>query len=184
MKHGQVVKTFKSKKGNEVVIRHLHWDDLTDAHVFANDLSKEDTFVQLSGEEVAWEKEVEYIGESLVKVAKGHRIHLVATVNGQFAGMCGLRRLERRHKHVGDVDISLDKKYREEGVGTMLLECLREEAKQDGFRLITLTCFATNERAIHVYEKVGFIKAGEIPGMLHYKNEYIGQVYMYLPLVK
>ena len=50
MKLGTVIREFKSKKGNNVIIRTPMWEDLDDILTFANALSKEDTFVLLNGE--------------------------------------------------------------------------------------------------------------------------------------
>lgn len=45
---GKIIKKFKTKKGKEIVIRYLKWEDLDELTRYVNDLSKEDTFVNLS----------------------------------------------------------------------------------------------------------------------------------------
>ncbi len=49
MKFGNIIKTFKSKKGNDVVFRSLKHDDLDGMLAYANALIAEDTFIELSG---------------------------------------------------------------------------------------------------------------------------------------
>ncbi|MBI3955913.1 GNAT family N-acetyltransferase, partial [Candidatus Gottesmanbacteria bacterium] len=178
---GKIVKTFTSKKGNKVVIRYPKWEDLDDLHGFINILSKEDTFIMFSGEEISREEETKWLGETLTKMETGEKVHLIATVNGSFAGNCEIRRHKRRETHVGTIGISVALKFRNEGVGSELLKALIEEGKRLGVKLLILHCFENNDRALHLYEKLGFVRAGLIPGVYLYKGSYVGEVTLYLP---
>lgn len=183
MKSGTILKQFKSKKGNDVIIRYSSWEDLDSLLVFANSLSKENTFVMMSGETITRNDEISYLTEQLRGVEDDTRIHLVALVSGVLAANCGIYRKRMRSRHVGDVHISISKDFREEGIGTVLLETLKEEAKKMGLTLLTLTCFENNSRAIHVYEKVGFKKAGVIPGMYKKDDVYENEVVMFCKII-
>jgi ribosomal protein S18 acetylase RimI-like enzyme len=46
---------------------------------------------------------------------------------------------------------------RNPGIGTEIMKTLLEQAAFFGLRTVTVNAFATNKRAIHVYEKVGFV---------------------------
>lgn len=184
MEIGKIIKHFKSKNGRDVVIRHLGRGDLDDLLTYANNLSREDTFVMLSGERLTRKQEEKYLDESIKQMKKREKVHLVVVVGGAFAGNAEIRRQRRRKKHVGEVAISLDAKFRDEGIGTELLRTLIDEGKKLGLRALTLSCFENNERALHLYEKAGFKRAGFIPGMYHYKGKYVGEVLFYLPLAK
>lgn len=182
MQPGKIIKTFKSKKGNTVVIRYPKWEDLDDLLTFANDLSKEDTFVLLSGETITRKEEIEYLADILAKMERKEAIQLIATVNGIFAANCGINRFKRRKQDVGEIHISVASKFRDEGVGRKLLSALIEEGKKVGLKLLILNCFENNDRALHLYEKLGFKKSGLIPNMYAYKGNYIGEVTLYLPI--
>ncbi|MGB9756228.1 MAG: GNAT family N-acetyltransferase, partial [Candidatus Bathyarchaeales archaeon] len=55
---------------------------------------------------------------------------------------------------------------------------LVEQASKMGLKVLTLSAFATNRRAIHVYEKVGFVQTGVIPRK-HFKDgKYIDEIIM------
>ena len=54
--------------------------------------------------------------------------------------------------------------YREAGIGTVVLETLIRESRSEGLEILTLRVYSENDRAIHVYEKVGFKETGRIPG--------------------
>lgn len=181
-KPGQIIKKFTTKKDHTAIIRVIKPADLKSLFIFANSLIDEDTFVQLSGKKMTLNEEAAYFKKSLKQVKIGKKIHLVAIVDGQFAGSCETRIFEKRKSHAGEVGISLLAAYRNEGIGAVMLQTLIEMSKKQGLRLLTLNCFKNNTQAIHVYEKMGFKNAGCIPGMLFYKGKYVDEVIMYLPL--
>lgn len=183
MKLGGAVKTFRSKKGNDVVFRYPKWDDLDPMLKFANDLIEEDTYIELSGKPLTRKEEEKWLKESIDQIKKGQKIRIVVEVNGKYAGGGELRIGQKRHAHVAEIGLSLGKNFRDEGIGTVLLATLIEEAKKLGLRILTLNCFENNTRACHIYKKLGFKKAGVIPGTVRFKSEYIGEVKFYLPLV-
>jgi len=43
---------------------------------------------------------------------------------------------------------------------------------------VTLCVFSGNERAIHVYEKVGFRETGRVPKMIYKNGEYKDHIIM------
>jgi RimJ/RimL family protein N-acetyltransferase len=68
--------------------------------------------------------------------------------------------------------------YRDAGIGTEIMRTQIDLAKKMKLEVLTLTAFASNKRAIHVYEKVGFVQTGRIPRK-HLKNgKYIDEVIM------
>ncbi len=182
MNIGKITKTFTSKKGNTVIIRYPKPGDLDDVLKFANALVQEDTFVMLN-QPMTREEEEKWLTDTLEKMEKGKKIQLVCEVNGVYAGNCEIRRRDKRQSHVGEIGISMAKAYREEGIGTQLLNALIDEGKRMGLRLLVLYCFETNARALHIYEKLGFRHAGLIPEIYAYKGSFIGEAVLYLPLV-
>ncbi len=185
MKQGAIIKTFKSKKGNAVVFRSLRSRDLNDMLAFANALIREDTFIGLSGQPLTRAEEQKHLDDALKRMKSGDLMHVVVEINGVFAGSAELRRNPmRRKKHVGEIGISLLAAYRNEGIGRELMNTLIHEAKKKDFRLVELTCFENNPRALHLYEKIGFRRVGIIPEAILYKNEYVNEIVLYLPLVE
>ncbi len=182
MEFGKIVKSFKSKKGNEVVFRYPKADDLEDCLAFANKIIAEDTYVDLSGKKKTPEDQKKWLDTLLDQVKKGEKIHLVVIVNGKYAGNGEVRIGKLRRSHTGDIGIALAKEYRNEGIGTALLNALIDEAKASKLRLLRLNCFENNEGACHLYEKTGFQRAGVIPNAIKWKDGYVGEVKFYLPL--
>lgn len=184
MNPGKIIKTFKSKKGTNVVFRVLREDDLDRMLTFINTLIAEDTFIGLYGEPLTREAEKKHLDETLENMNKGDKIVIVVEINGRYVGSGDLRRETiPRKKHGGNIGISLLKEYREEGIGAELLTTLIEESKKLGLSLLRLTCLENNGRALHLYEKLGFKRCGIIPNACFWKGGYVGEVTLYLPLV-
>mgnify|MGYP001583453947 CR=1 FL=1 len=174
---------FKSKKGNDVIFRNIAESDLDGMLAYINDLITEDTYIGMYGKPLTRKEEKKVLKEALENVEKGEQVWIVVEINGRYCGSGEIRRNSmRRQKHVADVGISLRKEYRNEGIGTELMKILLDEARTMGLKLVTLGCFENNEGACHVYEKLGFQKAGVIPNAIKWKDGYVGEVKFYLPL--
>ena len=181
MEFGKTIKTFKSKKGNEVIFRYPKANDFDAIWKFACEIAEEDTFVTLNIVPTEEEERL-WFDDMMKSVEKQESIYIMVEVNGVYAGNCRVLRGKYRSTHVGDVGISLLSKFRDEGIGIALMKSLIDEAKALGLRLLTLRCYENNPRALHIYEKLGFQKAGVTPGAILYKGEYIGEIKMFLPL--
>ena len=57
-------------------------------------------------------------------------------------------------------NIAVTEKRREEGIGSLLMERMTEEAKNRKLSFISLEVRVSNEKAISLYEKSGFKKLG------------------------
>lgn len=183
MVFGEVIKTCTSKKGKLVTFRYLHPRDLDDMLRYVNQLIDEDTFIGIYGKKLTRLEESEFLTQELKDMKAGIKSHIVVEVDGRYAGSAQIRPQElRRKKHGADIGMSLAKDSRDQGIGTELLTVLIQEARRMGFRLLTLGCFENNDIALHVYRKMGFKIAGIIPESIHYKESYVGEVIMYLPL--
>src|SRR3989344_7308432 len=114
---GASIKTFTSKNGREVILRFPKEDDLQQLTDFINEVSKEDTFISLSGEQFTLEEEKKYVDDVLKKMQEGTVAKIVATINNQIVGTADVTRQERRTKTVGIFGITIAKDYRGEGIG-------------------------------------------------------------------
>lgn len=183
MKIGRIIKKFKSKKGNDVVFRYPNREDLNDMLTFANNLIREDTFVELSGKELTRGEEKKVLHKILEDMEKNRKRHIVVFVNGMFAGNGEIRVGSRRKSHTGELGIALASQFRGEGIGSELINTLIDEGRSLLLRLLTINCFENNIGACHLYEKLGFTKAGIIPNAIKWKENYVGEIKFYLPLV-
>lgn len=106
------------------------------------------------------------------KAESPNEIMLTAYVNGELAGNCSLASQgdKRRTKHRCCVSIALYEKYCNLGLGRILLNTLLGLAKQCGYTQAELGVIEGNERAKHVYERLGFKEYGFLPNSMRYSD--------------
>ena len=178
MKAGEVIKSFKARNGSHVVLRTPRWEDLDDLLDFINSLVDEKADIARA-EKVSREAEIEWLTEALDQLERDETFHMVAEVNGKVIGNSEIRRWRRGYeRHVGFVGVALRNGFRDVGIGTAMMKTLIEYAKKSGLIVLVLQVFATNERAIHVYEKVGFVKTGTIPKKFFKDGQFIDEITM------
>lgn len=91
------------------------------------------------------------------QLEKSNSIYMVAEKDDRVIGVSGV--IESYGE--GDIcNVSVAEAFRGRGVATMLLKNLMEEGEKRGIRAYTLEVRAGNAAAIHLYEKLGFMKEG------------------------
>ena len=90
-----------------------------------------------------------------------------------FAGMCG-----PKDRHVAELGIFVLPPYRGQGVGRRLMAYALDWAASQGLTKITLSVFATNRRAIRLYERFGFVLEGRRKMQYNMGGEYVDEILM------
>lgn len=110
--------------------------------------------------DVSWE--VEYLNKLL---PHPRNFMAAAFLGGELVGNCGVNEISDRFKmrHRASLGISIKKKAWGLGLGKLLMEKALEQAKENGFTQVELGVFADNDRARHLYRKLGFTEMGCIP---------------------
>ena len=67
------------------------------------------------------------------------------------------------------------------GLGKLLMKLVLEEASKNipNLKIVTLECFAENEKAINLYKSFGFIAYGRLPKGNYYKGRFVDDIQMY-----
>lgn len=97
-----------------------------------------------------------------------HSLYLVAEVDGQIVGICGVTDV------VGEGNINnvaVSEAYRSQGIATKLMRQMLEEGYRMGIAEFTLEVRVSNAPAIAVYEKCGFVSEGVRPGFYEKPTE-------------
>ncbi|MBP1046960.1 GNAT family N-acetyltransferase [Enterococcus sp. BWM-S5] len=83
---------------------------------------------------------------------------MVATLDGQIVGTASVSASkQKRMEHLGEIGISVLKEYWGFGLGRTMIEALIDWAFEGGIiHRLELTVQERNERAIKLYEKIGF----------------------------
>ncbi len=185
LKPGQVIATFTTKKGRNITIRVVDKNDAQKLMDFINPIFAEDTFLLRGPKDLVKDiKEQEkYVKEQLKKLRKKEGFLFLAVYEDKIIASTDLRRGQFRHKHMGEIGITVSQDFREEGIGQKLLELVEQEAKTLSLKALYLACFACNPRAIHVYEKWGMKKVGVLPKAYEYKDELVDGITMWKEIV-
>ena len=176
---------FKTKKGNEAIIRYPTIDDLEQMTSYVNFLSAEDTFITFSGEVVTLEEEKDYLQKALSGIALGEKVMLVCEINKKIVAISDIDRYKvsrKRGFHTAIFGIAVAKEFRDEGIGFNLAKQVINEAQKNikGLRIIRLNVYEGNNNAIEMYKRLGFNEYGRLQEGIWYKDNYIDEIYMSL----
>jgi L-amino acid N-acyltransferase YncA len=175
MKSGKIVQSFFAKDGRKVVSRTPKWEDLDDFLEIINSLVDEGADI-LRTERVSKEEEIDFLSKVLSRLEKDEMFYLVAEVDGKVVAVSEISKRGGYEKHVGVIGIAIRNGFRDLGIGTEIMKTLVEQAQKMGLKVLTLSAFATNKPAIHVYEKVGFVQTGTIPKKHFKEGKYIDEI--------
>jgi len=94
-----------------------------------------------------------------------------AVSGGEVIGWCDIiRKNIESVAHVGHLGIGIIPEHRGHGVGTLLLRRAMDDAFAKGIERIELGVFASNERAIALYRKNGFVIEGRKARVWRHQN--------------
>ena len=175
MKSGKIVRSFFAKDGRKVVLRTPKWEDLDDFLEIINSLVDEGADI-LRTERVSKEEEIDFLSKVLSRLEKDEMFYLVAEVDGKVVAVSEISKRGGYEKHVGVIGIAIRNGFRDLGIGTEIMKTLVEQAQKMGLKVLTLSAFATNKPAIHVYEKVEFVQTGTIPKKHFKEGKYIDEI--------
>ncbi len=188
LKPGQVVAEFESHDGRRVTVRALKRSDLGSLLKFAGTILREKAgdpdfgIISLDTRPTRAE-EREFLGKIIRGIARHEVASLAAFVDGELVGHADVwRRRPRDVRHTGVFGIIVRDGYRNVGIGERLMREVLEQSRRQGVWLVELTLFATNDRAAQLYEKLGFVKVGTVPGKFLRRGRQIDEVVMYADL--
>lgn len=181
MKLGTVVFRGKSKKGKILLIRLPTGDDIPALRDYTNEISKEQTFITLQGEQFSLNEENKQMNPKFKKIIKNQAVMLVVFYGNKIIGIGDITMQERTSNHVGVLGLTIAKNFRNEGIGRLLMELVLREAKKNikQLRIVTLGIFEGNSAALEMYKKFGFIVSGRMPEGIKYKNKFIDHIFMH-----
>jgi len=99
-------------------------------------------------------------------------IKYVFEENGKSIGMFRLIPLTYRCSHIAYLGgVAIDIKYAGKGYGSKMITEIIEYGKQQNFLRIELSASVENIKAVHLYEKCGFVKEGVLRKYGYYESE-------------
>ena len=85
-------------------------------------------------------------------------VFVIDTENDRCIGWCDAVSADGK---TGKLGMGILRPYREKGIGTKLLEAVKDRCAKNGYERIELKVWKSNIWAIHLYEKTGFVKTDE-----------------------
>lgn len=114
-----------------------------------------------------------------------HDFCIIAIIDGKLAGNIAIRTIREVFKmqHRSDLGITIGKEFWSMGLGTALIENALKQAKLNGLEQVELSVFSGNQRAIALYERLGFAHQGRVKNAFRFKDgsyqdEIIMQIFL------
>lgn len=172
------------KSGQNCILRSPRAEDAERLVTYMKETAKETQFLLRYPEEVNMtaEDEVNFI-QSINESEDSFM--MIAEVDGKLAGNCSLSSLgfRIRIKHRCNVAIALYEEFCGLGIGKAMMEHLLDEAKNMGFEQAELEVVGRNERAIALYEKLGFERVGAMPHAMKHKDGSYDELIMMVKIL-
>lgn len=147
----------KLKDGSDCVLKIPGPENAAEMLEYLKLVSAETHFMVRFPEEVTMtlQQEVEFLTAQQDNVRS---LMISAWLNGELAGNLGISAVsdQRKQRHRATLGIALKKKFWGKGLGNILIREAEAAAKEMGFLQLELGVYADNERAIHLYESLGF----------------------------
>jgi len=177
MRAGTVFRRFTAKDGRHVILRAPKWSDLDDMLEFINSLVEEGANI-LADTKQTRESETDWLARLLTSLEKDKQVVVVAEVDGRFVGQTEVTPKGGRSRHVGTIGIALKDGYRDVNIGSELMREAEAQSRRLGLEILQLEVFASNDRALHVYEKAGYSEAGRWTREIKKDGAYIDAILM------
>lgn len=166
---------FMSKDGKVFVFREPTETDGDGLRVFINAVIAEPLSGIVLSDPIDEEGETRWLSARLSAMAAHTAIDLAVELDGRIVGNCDIVRRIGKEKHRADMGIALSSEIRGIGVGKALMEVTIELARErmEGLETIWLSAFEYNERALALYQSLGFRIIATLPraakeGSAHY----------------
>ncbi|MDH5163496.1 GNAT family N-acetyltransferase [Heyndrickxia oleronia] len=144
----------------EITIREIKLEDASKLFQHTQLVFTQSTFLLTTPEEftLTIERQRDWIKEQ----SKLGNYMLVAEYNGKIIGFLNASRSQRKRvSHNCMFGISIQKDYWNKGIGRkMIMNMLQWAESHPQIEKVLLEVFAHNERAIHLYQSLGFIEEG------------------------
>jgi len=161
-----------------ITIRPMAIEDASSFHACVDAVAREAKFLAML-QAPPLEQTLAFVKDN---IANGYT-QFVAHDGHRVVGWCDI--LPQRHaavRHCGTLVIGLLPEHRGKGLGRQLITACLAKAPDIGVTRVELDARADNERAIRLYERMGFVREGIKKNGLRMNGEYFDAITMALLL--
>ena len=175
---------FKSKDGTVFVFREPVETDADGLRGFINGVIEEHLSGIVLSDPIDAEDETRWLCDRLSAMAARTAVDLLVELDGRIVGNCDIVRRLGKERHRADMGIALSSEIRGIGVGKALMGAAIERAKEGmvGLESIWLSAFAYNERALALYQSLGFTTLATLPRAAKEGSTYYDEVILALDI--
>lgn len=161
-----------------ITIRPITAEDAVSFHACLDIVAREEKYLAML-EAPPLEQTRAFVKDT---IANGYP-QLVAHDGARVIGWCDILPGSRvTLRHCGTLGMGLLPEHRGQGLGRELITACIAKAQAAGITRIQLDVLANNERAIRLYERVGFVREGVKKHGLRIHGDYFDEVFMALLL--
>ena len=171
--------TVKDKNGKDIELRNAEVQDAEALIQYLKVTNAETPYLICEPEEITLSLEQEK--EIIMRKENSEReLLLLAFENGRHIGNASLMSVGNsiRYKHRCSIAIALYKEYCGRGIGRLMLEKLLDVAMKNGYTQAELEVVTENTGAVQLYESLGFVKYGQLPNSMRYKDGRMVDLYL------
>jgi RimJ/RimL family protein N-acetyltransferase len=173
MQRGDIY-TFIAKNGEEIIMRPVVKQDAEEIIKSAEIIIAEGKYLQKE-EPRSLLEEISFIQQ----VSQLNNMYTAVEREGKVVGVARILRGElEMKKHTGVFRTWIHPDSQGLGIGKEIMNYTLRWGKGNELHKIWLTVFSSNEKAVNVYEKVGFIKEGTLRDQVKVNGKYEDEIYM------
>ena len=153
---------FKTSDGRNAILRGATLDDAATFCAFLPQSHTETDFLNyMPGEfRKTVEEEEEFLREKLLR---DDALALVVEVDERMAACGGAWKQEcKRFAHHAELGLTVLQEFWGQGIGRRLMEAIVDWGRRQGLHKIYLKVHADNDRAIQLYQSMGFVEEGRL----------------------
>ncbi|MDE1852489.1 MAG: GNAT family N-acetyltransferase [Thaumarchaeota archaeon] len=165
---------YYAKDGRKIVIRRVARKDLGSMANHWQSLADERRYIateHVSPEQKAvWER----------SLSDPNMLWVRADIGGRLVGSLSLGRYGnlKKTRHIRNLGMGVVKEFREMGVGSALMDYAIKWADSKELKKVVLSVFSTNNAAIELYEKFGFVREGVRRKQFLIDGKFVDEVMM------
>ncbi len=165
-----IPRCFMLKNGSTAVLRTAVPEDAAQMIAYLRACAEETDFLLRVPEE--WDIPVETEKALLKDMARQtDQLMVVCDVNGEIAGTCQVVCMNRvKTRHRATISIALRRAYWGQGISGVMLEEMEAFARERGVTQLELAYIQGNERARHLYDRMGFVETGRGPDAMRQRD--------------
>lgn len=176
-------KVLEIETGESIIIRHISESDIDGVWDNFNEVVNEGIYLP-----VFFPVRSDFEKQSWFNWLKREKELCIVAINPKLKGahkvigQCEIMNLDwDAGIHVGRLGIIVQKNYRNNGIGLSLIDmAIRDSKRINDKEKIILSCFSNNERALHLYKKMGFRVVGTRKKQFIMDSKYYDEVLLEL----